>query len=106
MINKKLMEGKEHMIRNEIAVLRRISIGHANILTLVDYFETLNNCKALTHNPPSQDSKRAPGGLAPTFKSRWEEDRPFSPLDSVLWSLVSMETEVVYLFLNVCSQSD
>jgi hypothetical protein len=44
-INKKLMEGKEHMIRNEIAVLRRISIGHANILTLVDYFETLNNCK-------------------------------------------------------------
>lgn len=41
------MEGKEHMIRNEIAVLRRISIGHANILTLVDYFETLNNCKSI-----------------------------------------------------------
>lgn len=39
------MEGKEHMIRNEIAVLRRISVGHANILTLADYFETLNNCK-------------------------------------------------------------
>ncbi|KAG0011846.1 hypothetical protein BGZ80_000385 [Entomortierella chlamydospora] len=47
-INKKLMEGKEHMIRNEIAVLRRISIGHANILTLVDYFETLNNLYLVT----------------------------------------------------------
>ncbi|KAF8938923.1 hypothetical protein BGZ58_011142 [Dissophora ornata] len=47
-INKKLMEGKEHMIRNEISVLRRISIGHANILTLVDYFETLNNLYLVT----------------------------------------------------------
>ncbi|KAG0294585.1 hypothetical protein BGZ98_001717, partial [Dissophora globulifera] len=47
-INKKLMEGKESMIRNEIAVLRRISIGHANILTLVDYFETLNNLYLVT----------------------------------------------------------
>ncbi|KAF9165216.1 hypothetical protein DFQ26_000426 [Actinomortierella ambigua] len=47
-INKKLMEGKEHMIRNEIAVLRRISVGHANILTLVDYFETLNNLYLVT----------------------------------------------------------
>ncbi|KAF9391787.1 hypothetical protein CPB97_005424 [Podila verticillata] len=47
-INKKLMEGKEHMIRNEIAVLRRISVGHANILTLADYFETLNNLYLVT----------------------------------------------------------
>ncbi|ORZ21029.1 kinase-like domain-containing protein [Lobosporangium transversale] len=47
-ISKKLMEGKEHMIRNEIAVLRRISIGHPNILTLVDYFETLNNLYLVT----------------------------------------------------------
>ncbi|KAG6837141.1 hypothetical protein H0H93_014046 [Arthromyces matolae] len=42
-INKKLMEGREYMIRNEIAVLRRISSGHRNIVTLCDYFETTNN---------------------------------------------------------------
>ncbi|KAG0231883.1 hypothetical protein BGX31_005330 [Mortierella sp. GBA43] len=47
-INKKLMEGKEHMIRNEIAVLHRISIAHPNILSLVDYFETLNNLYLVT----------------------------------------------------------
>ena len=39
------MEGREHMIRNEINILRKISQGHKNILSLVDYFETLNNCK-------------------------------------------------------------
>jgi len=44
-INKRLMAGKEHMVRNEIAVLKRVSMGHQNILTLVDYFETMNNCK-------------------------------------------------------------
>lgn len=43
-INKKLMEGREHMIRNEINILRKVSQGHKNILSLVDYFETLNNC--------------------------------------------------------------
>jgi len=32
------------MVRNEIAVLKRVSMGHQNILTLVDYFETMNNC--------------------------------------------------------------
>lgn len=32
------------MVRNEIAVLRKISMGHENILTLVDYFETVNSC--------------------------------------------------------------
>lgn len=32
------------MVRNEIAVLKRVSMGHRNILTLVDYFETMNNC--------------------------------------------------------------
>ncbi|KAF9116954.1 hypothetical protein BGX27_008102 [Mortierella sp. AM989] len=47
-VSKKLMEGKEHMIRNEIAVLRRISVGHANILTLADYFETQNNLYLVT----------------------------------------------------------
>lgn len=44
-INKRLMAGREHMIRNEIAVLKRVSMGHQNILTLVDYFETMNNRK-------------------------------------------------------------
>lgn len=42
-INKKLMEGREHMVRNEIAVLKKISSGHRNIVTLHDYFETSHN---------------------------------------------------------------
>lgn len=42
-INKRMMAGREHMVRNEIAVLKRVSVGHQNILTLVDYFETMNN---------------------------------------------------------------
>ncbi|KAI8639818.1 kinase-like domain-containing protein [Parasitella parasitica] len=47
-ISKKLMEGREHMIRNEIRILCKISEGHKNILTLVDYFETLNNLYLVT----------------------------------------------------------
>jgi hypothetical protein len=39
------MEGREHMIKNEINILKRVSQGNKNILSLVDYFETLNNCK-------------------------------------------------------------
>ncbi|KAF7972729.1 hypothetical protein HWV62_41555 [Athelia sp. TMB] len=42
-INKKLMEGREHMVRNEIAVLKKVSSGHKNIVTLHDYFETSHN---------------------------------------------------------------
>ncbi|PPQ83403.1 hypothetical protein CVT25_003850 [Psilocybe cyanescens] len=42
-INKRLMEGREHMVRNEIAVLKRVSSGHRNIVTLHDYFETAHN---------------------------------------------------------------
>lgn len=78
-INKRMMAGREHMVRqsiphgehtteklgslptrlamvgyfeadrlssqvrNEIAVLKKVSMGHQNILTLVDYFETMNN---------------------------------------------------------------
>lgn len=42
-ISKRLMAGREHMVRNEITVLRKISMGHENILTLVDYFETVNS---------------------------------------------------------------
>ncbi|KAL2860765.1 serine/threonine-protein kinase [Aspergillus lucknowensis] len=66
-INKRLMAGREHMVfaspncttvaygpivhggvRNEIAVLQRVSMGHRNILTLVDYFETTNNLYLVT----------------------------------------------------------
>ncbi|KAF9559773.1 Pkinase-domain-containing protein [Agrocybe pediades] len=42
-INKRLMEGREHMVRNEIAVLKRVSSGHRNVVTLHDYFETAHN---------------------------------------------------------------
>lgn len=47
-INKRLMAGREHMVRNEIAILKRVSMGHRNILTLVDYFETMNNLYLVT----------------------------------------------------------
>ncbi|PKS11208.1 hypothetical protein jhhlp_002969 [Lomentospora prolificans] len=47
-INKRLMAGREHMVRNEIAVLKRVSMGNSNILTLVDYFETMNNLYLVT----------------------------------------------------------
>ena len=39
-------------VRNEIAVLKRVSMGHQNILTLVDYFETMNNCELHSFAPP------------------------------------------------------
>ena len=52
-INKRLMAGREHMVRNEIAVLKRVSVGHRNILTLVDYFETMNNCESSPAKYPS-----------------------------------------------------
>ncbi|KAL1917868.1 uncharacterized protein VTP21DRAFT_3702 [Calcarisporiella thermophila] len=47
-INKRLMAGREHMVKNEISVLKRISQGHKNILTLADYFETMNNLYLVT----------------------------------------------------------
>lgn len=40
-------------VRNEIAVLKKVSMGHQNILTLVDYFETMNN-----RRPPSLPRSR------------------------------------------------
>ena len=43
-ISKALMRGKEQMIVNEIEVLKKVSLGHPNIVTLYDYFETPNNC--------------------------------------------------------------
>ena len=47
-ISKHLMQGREHMVRNEIASLKRVSMGHQNILSLVDYFETMNNLYLVT----------------------------------------------------------
>jgi serine/threonine protein kinase len=37
------MAGKEHLILNEIEILKQVSKGHTNIITLHDYFETPNN---------------------------------------------------------------
>ncbi|KAJ3257202.1 hypothetical protein HK103_004900 [Boothiomyces macroporosus] len=37
------MRGKEQMILNEINILKKISKGHKNVITLYDYFETPNN---------------------------------------------------------------
>ncbi|KAJ7343907.1 CAMK/CAMK1 protein kinase [Mycena albidolilacea] len=42
-INKKLIKGKEDLVRNEIAVLKQISGRNPNIAILHDYFETANN---------------------------------------------------------------
>ncbi|TPX45934.1 hypothetical protein SeMB42_g00064 [Synchytrium endobioticum] len=42
-ISKKLMRGKEYMILNEIDILKKMSKGHHNVITLWDYFETPNN---------------------------------------------------------------
>jgi serine/threonine protein kinase len=43
-ISKTLMKGKETMMINEIEVLKKVSQGHPNIITLYDYFESPNNC--------------------------------------------------------------
>lgn len=47
-ISKRLMAGREHMVCNEIASLKRVSMGHRNIVSLVDYFETMNNLYLVT----------------------------------------------------------
>lgn len=36
-------QGREHMVRNEIAILKRVSAGHKNIVQLHDFFETTHN---------------------------------------------------------------
>ncbi|KAJ3370372.1 hypothetical protein GGF31_004203 [Allomyces arbusculus] len=41
--NKKLMVGREHMVLNEIKILKQVSQGHPNLISLVDYFESANN---------------------------------------------------------------
>lgn len=35
-------------VRNEIAILKKVSMGHKNIVTMVDYFETNNNLYLVT----------------------------------------------------------
>ncbi|CAB4485013.1 kinase-like protein [Rhizophagus irregularis] len=47
-INKKTMEGRWDMIVNELNILKNISQGHRYILTLVDYFESINNFYIVT----------------------------------------------------------
>ncbi|WFD29245.1 calcium/calmodulin-dependent protein kinase [Malassezia sp. CBS 17886] len=47
-ISKSLMRGREHMVRNEIASLKRVSVNHKGIVSLVDYFETMNNLYLVT----------------------------------------------------------
>ena len=42
-ISKKLLEGREDLVRTEIKILSRISADHPNVVTLQDYFETANN---------------------------------------------------------------
>lgn len=47
-ISKNLLRGREQMIRNEILAMKRVSQGHPNCVSLVDYFETLNNLYVVT----------------------------------------------------------
>lgn len=47
-VNKRLMRGREHLVKNEIVVLKRVSRGHPNVLTLVDYFETTDSLYLVT----------------------------------------------------------
>ncbi|KAJ3224827.1 hypothetical protein HDU81_008326 [Chytriomyces hyalinus] len=48
-ISKKLMAGREHLILNEIEILKKVSKGTHHIVTLHDYFETPNNCEDLIY---------------------------------------------------------
>jgi calcium/calmodulin-dependent protein kinase I len=43
-----VLSNYSRQVRNEIAVLKTVSMGHRNILTLVDYFETANNLYLVT----------------------------------------------------------
>ncbi|RSH78214.1 uncharacterized protein EHS24_002675 [Apiotrichum porosum] len=42
-LNKKFLTGREHMVRNEINILKKVSAGHRNIVQLHDFFETSHN---------------------------------------------------------------
>lgn len=73
------------MIRNEIAVLGQISVGHANILTLTDYFETLNNRTLLC-----------------VFFLSFEE----GGMRRQRWKGYADETNFIFLYLCSCSAND
>lgn len=47
-ISKTVMRGRESLVKNEIAVLERVSKGQSNVLTLVDYFETKDSLYLVT----------------------------------------------------------
>ena len=78
-INKRLMAGREHMVRNEIAVLKRVSMGHQNILTLVDYFETMNN----REDTPAPNMRRITDVVA---KSTWSQILPLAASCSIAYA--------------------
>ncbi|KAL7275846.1 Calcium/calmodulin-dependent protein kinase type I [Rhizina undulata] len=42
-IKKSLIKNREDMVRSEIEALKKISLGHQNLLTLADYFETFDS---------------------------------------------------------------
>lgn len=58
----KLINLNAQKVRNEIAVLKKVSMGHQNVLTLVDYFETMNNrtpplCPTHTQENPQKSDR-------------------------------------------------
>ncbi len=54
-INKKMMEGKEDRVREEITILKKVSEGHPNIVTLHDYFESARNVYLVVDLCPGGD---------------------------------------------------
>ncbi|KAJ1959431.1 Calcium/calmodulin-dependent protein kinase type I, partial [Dispira parvispora] len=47
-ISKNRVRGKEHLLRSEVSIMRKISAGHPNILTLHDCFETVKHVYLVT----------------------------------------------------------
>ncbi|KAJ2613538.1 Calcium/calmodulin-dependent protein kinase type I [Coemansia sp. RSA 1804] len=47
-ISKEKMVGKQNVIRNELEILKKLSRKHPHIVSLVDYFETMNNVYLVT----------------------------------------------------------
>ncbi|GES90731.1 putative calmodulin-dependent protein kinase type 1 [Rhizophagus clarus] len=47
-INKTSLEGRRDIVMNELNILTKISQGHRYILTLVDYFQSINNFYIVT----------------------------------------------------------
>ncbi|KAJ1651551.1 Calcium/calmodulin-dependent protein kinase type I [Dispira simplex] len=47
-IRKSRLRGKEHLLRSEVSIMRKISAGHPNLLTLHDCFETVKHVYLVT----------------------------------------------------------